>query len=39
MDKLIKMKNHRSEIVVGEKYRIIRKIGKCNKQQEKTNIV
>ncbi|KAH8395994.1 hypothetical protein KR222_001110 [Zaprionus bogoriensis] len=27
MDKLIKMKNHRSEIIVGEKYRIIRKIG------------
>ncbi|EDW66236.1 casein kinase I-like [Drosophila novamexicana] len=27
MDKLIKMTNHRSEIIVGEKYRIIRKIG------------
>ncbi|ALC49737.1 CkIalpha [Drosophila busckii] len=27
MDKLIKMMNHRSEIIVGDKYRIIRKIG------------
>ncbi|XP_030382394.1 casein kinase I-like [Scaptodrosophila lebanonensis] len=27
MDKLMKMKNHRSEITVGGKYRIIRKIG------------